>query len=139
MPLDPDLIRAYERTDYVVFGEPELVIHVGELNPDLDALMEADGTLTAAYLTAANPDGEQQSEAENREAAEALLAHPLLMLLPKYEGEGCDPLGKWPAEPSVLVLGIEREDAESIGISCAQNAIVFIEMGKAPELVLLAP
>src|SRR5438552_2669549 len=127
MPLDLDLISAYERTDYVVFGEPELVVHVGEPNPDLDALLEAEGVTTAAYLTAANPDGEQQSEAENREAAEALLAHPLLMLLPKYEGEGRDPLGKWPAEPSVLVLGIEREDAEFIGVAHAQNAIVFIE------------
>lgn len=138
MPLSADQLRAYEKADYVVFAEPELVIHVGEPNPDLDALMEAGEASTAAYLTAANPDGEQQSEEDNREAAQALLAHELLVGLAKFDGEGRDPSGEWPPEPSVLVLGIERKDAEFIGVSHAQNAIVFIEKGKAPELVVLA-
>lgn len=138
MPLSPDLLRAYEKADYVVFADPELVIHVGEPNPDLDALMEAGEAATAAFLTAANPDGEQQGEEDNREAAEALLAHELLIGLARFEGEGRDPLGKWPAEPSVLVLGIERKDAEFLGVTHAQNAIVFIEKGRAPELVVLA-
>jgi hypothetical protein len=137
MPLDPALRRAYERTDYVVFGEPELVFHVGEPSPDLDALMADAGVTTAAYLTAANPDGEQQDEDENYAAAAALLRSTLLIGLPAYEGEGRDPRGEWPAEPSVLVLGIERKDAEVIGVTHAQNAIVFIERGKAPELVVL--
>ncbi len=137
MPLSPDLLRAYERADYVVFGEPELVIHVGEPNADLDALMEAEEASTAAYLTAANPDGEQRSEEDNREAAGALLAHEMLTGLARFEGEGRDPQGKWPAEPSVLVLGIERKDAAFIGVAHAQNAMVFIEKGKAPELVVL--
>jgi len=137
MPLPPDLLRAYEEANYVVFGEPELVIRVGEPNRDLDALMEADDASTAAYLSAANPDGAQQSGADNREAAQALLADSIMRFLPKYEGEGRDPLGKWPAEPSVLVLGISRKDAEFLGITHAQNAIVFIEKRKAPELVVL--
>ena len=52
-------------------------------------------------------------------------------------GEGRDPEGDWPAEPSVLAVGISRHEAEVIGRSYEQNAIVFIERGKAPELVAL--
>ena len=52
-------------------------------------------------------------------------------------GEGRDPRGEWPAEASVLVLGISRREAEILGRSYEQNAIVFIERGQAPELALL--
>ena len=138
MPLDPGLRAAYEAALYVVFAEPELVIRIGEPNPDLDELMASAEASTAAFLTAANPDGEQQSEEENRAAAEALHKSELLIGLPSFDGEGRDPLGKWPAEPSLLVLGITRDDAMFIGVSHAQNAIVWLEKGKAPELVELA-
>jgi hypothetical protein len=37
----------------------------------------------------------------------------------------------------VLVLGMAREDAVALGRALDQNAIVFVERGKAPELVLL--
>ena len=137
MPLDPELRAAYEATHYVVFAEPELVIRIGEPNPDLDALMESAEASSAAFLTAANPDGELQSDAENRAALDELRKAELLRLRPQYDGEGRDPLGKWPAEPSLLVIGIPRDDAVFIGLSHAQNAIVFVEKGQAPELVVL--
>ena len=137
MPLDPKLRAAYEATDYVVFAEPELVIRIGEPNPDLDALMESAEASSAAFLTAANPDGELQSDAENRAALDELRKAELLRFRPQYDGEGRDPLGKWPAEPSLLVVGISRDDAVFIGLSHAQNAIVFVEKGQAPELVVL--
>jgi hypothetical protein len=41
-------------------------------------------------------------------------------------GEGVDPSGKWPAEPSILVLGIKLDEALSIGHRYQQNAILFI-------------
>ncbi|MGH8720503.1 MAG: DUF3293 domain-containing protein, partial [Burkholderiales bacterium] len=53
-------------------------------------------------------------------------------------GEGRDPQQEWPAEPSVLVVGIARAEAEVLGRGYEQNAIVFVEKGKAPELVMLA-
>jgi hypothetical protein len=37
----------------------------------------------------------------------------------------------------VLVLGIAREDAEALGRRFGQNAILYLEKGRAPELVLL--
>jgi len=53
-------------------------------------------------------------------------------------GMGRDPGGEWPSEPSVLVLGISRREAEVLGRSYDQNAIVFYEKDTAAELVLLA-
>ena len=135
--MDPDRLNDYERADYVVFGEPDLVLRIGELNPDLDDLLEAEESATATFITAANPFGEPQDEWENKLAMIAL-AQVLDGKYPCYSGEGRDPKGEWNAEPSLLVIGISRADAEDLGRRYDQNAIVFIEKGRAPELVVLA-
>ena len=137
MSLRPDLLAAYQKALYVVLGAPDLVIRIGEPNDELDDLLEADGEETAAFLTAANPGGELQGKTENDLSCAALhqaLADAGYIC---YLGEGRDPEGDWPAEPSVLALGISRHEAMVIGRSYEQNAVVFIEQGKAPELVVL--
>jgi len=135
--VNPELLQAYERADYVVYGAPDLVIRIGEPNPDLDDLIEAGGGESAAFITAANPFGESQDEWENKLAMIAL-AQVLDGKYPCYSGEGRDPKGGWNPEPSVLVIGIARADAEDLGRRYDQNAIVFIEKGRPPELVVLA-
>ncbi|HEX6266056.1 MAG TPA: putative toxin-antitoxin system toxin component, PIN family [Burkholderiales bacterium] len=137
MLLSPQLIAAYERADYVVHGADNggFTLKIGRRSAPLDALLEAQGATSAAFVTAANPRGEQRSEAQNSAALaelEGSLAHP------SYRGEGRDPDGRWPAEPSLLVMGIARGEAEALGRACRQNAIVFVEKGAAPELVMLA-
>ena len=137
MPLAPDVLASYRKALYVVFGAPELVIRIGEPDAMLDALMDEEGADTAAYLTAANPRGELQEKRANELSCMAL--HQMLADAGYacYLGEGRDPEGDWPAEPSVLAVGISRHEAEVIGRSYEQLAIVFIERGKAPELVAL--
>src|SRR5512147_1791804 len=101
VPLRPDLRAAYEKALYVVLGAPDLVIRVGERNADLDDLLDADGVETAAFLSAANPNGILQGQAENELARAALhqvLADEGCIC---YVGEGRDPEGEWPAEPSI--------------------------------------
>lgn len=139
MPVGPDLIAAYLAADYVVFGEPELVLHIGEASAALDALLDAEGADTAAYVTAANPHGRRAGQSENVLATTALLQAQREAGYACFAGEGRDPQNEWPAEPSVLVLGMTRAEAEVLGRSYEQNAIVFVEKGKPPELVLLAP
>jgi hypothetical protein len=137
MPISDRLLAAYENADYVVFGEPELVLHVGEHSPELDALMEADGATSAAYVTPANPRGEKWSPEENLSALETLLESLRETYYTCYPGEGRDPESDWIAEPSVLIVGIPRDVAEELGRNLGQLAIVFVEKGRAPQLVVL--
>ena len=137
MPLRPDLAEAYRRALYVVYGAPDLVLRIGERNAALDALLDEDGADTAAYLTAANPNGELQDETANDLACAALHQALADAGYSCYLGEGRDPAGGWPAEPSVLAVGISRREATVIGRSYEQNAIVFIERASAAELVVL--
>ncbi len=136
-PTTPELIAAYERALYVVFGRPELVIRIGEPNPDLDELLAAEGAATAAFITAANPQGELTSAWKNEIANAALVETQTKAGYRCFEGEGRDPQGRWRPERSALVVGIPRADAEGVGRAFGQNAIVFVEKGRAPELVLL--
>ena len=137
MPLRPHLAEAYRRALYVVYGAPDLVIRIGERNAVLDALLDEDGADTAAHLTAANPNGELQDETANDLSCAALHQALADAGYSCYLGEGRDPAGGWPAEPSVLAVGISRREATVIGRSYEQNAIVFIERASAAELVVL--
>jgi uncharacterized protein DUF3293 len=139
VPLSPEVLAAYENADYVVLVDPELVLRIGEPSPRLDALLEEHGATTAAYLTAANPRGERRSDAQNASAVAALDAMAAAAKYPRYAGEGRDPDSCWPAEPSVLVIGIYRANAEALGRLFGQNAVVFIEKGRAPALVVVSP
>lgn len=136
MPLPAELLEAYRGTDYVVFGEPELVLRIGEPNPDLDELLDAEGATTAAFITAANPRGKRRGAWENEIANAALVKSQNEAGFRCFEGEGRAPDRKW-VERSVLVVGIPRADAVIVGRAFEQNAIVFAERGRAPELVLL--
>jgi hypothetical protein len=133
----PELIAAYERALYVVFGKPELVLRIGEHNEDLDELLEVEGVATAAYITAANPHGEPKSAWQNEIANAALVELLSKAGHPCFEGEGRDPEARWTPEKSVLAIGISRENAMAAGRAFGQNAIVFVEKGRAPELVVL--
>lgn len=90
MPVPGPLIAAYEAAHYVVFGEPDIVMKVGEKNAQIDALLEARGAGRAAFVSAANPRGLRRRLAEN-----VVAFHTLRNVLRKsrylvYEGEGRD-------------------------------------------------
>ena len=130
------LLEAYEDSDYVVFAEPELVLRIGEPSPRLDRLLETHEAESAAFVTAANPRSEKRSAAQNAEAMSALEGILAAAGYPRYPGEGRAADGSW-REASVLAVGIYRENAAALGKLFGQNAVVFIEKGKAPELLLL--
>lgn len=137
MSLSSELLEHYRNAHYAVFGEPELVLRIGKRSAELDALLEAKGKASAAYITAANPRGQRQPEGDNAIATAALRRSLSDAGYACLAGEGRDPDGQWKAEKSVLVLGMTREDALALGRALDQNAIVFVERGKAPELVVL--
>ena len=134
MAISPKLIDAYRKARYVVL--PELAFHVDQRCPPLDALLEEVGAATAAFVTAANPGSRPRSKEENAAALAELDRQVAAAGYDSCLGEGREPDGTW-AEPSRLVLGIERAAAEALGRRFGQNAIVFVEKGRPPELVLL--
>lgn len=137
MTVSPELIAAYRDADYAIFAEPQFVLKIGEPSARLDALLEQEGATTAAFVTAANPRSRKKSAAKNASALSALDQLIAASGYPWRAGEGREPDGSW-AEPSRLVIGIYRENAEALGRLFGQNAIVFMEKGAAPELVVLA-
>lgn len=134
----PDsLVAAYKAAHYVVFGEPDIILKVDEPNAHLEALLEAKRAACAAFISAANPRGEPRGLVRNVIAFQAL---KILVRKSRYlcfEGEGRDPTGVWRPEGSVLVLDMPRAEAEALGNRFEQNAIVYVEKGGAPELVVL--
>ena len=136
MPASPEQLEQYRKADYVVFADRQVVLRVGEPNPELDDLIVTEGATTAAFITAANPRGEKRSDTENGVANAALQSFVSAAGYPHFWGEGRDPFGSW-AEPSFLVIGIYRANAEALGQLFEQSAIVFCEVGRAPELIVL--
>jgi len=136
MSISSEQLEAYKKADYVVFADRQVVVRVGEINPELDVLLDAEGATTAAFITAANPRGEKRSDTENGVANAALQSFVSAAGYPHFWGEGRDPFGSW-AEPSFLVIGIYRANAEALGQLFEQNAIVFCEVGRPPELIVL--
>ena len=84
-----------------------------------------------AIVTAWNPGGERQSQADNRRAERQLLAligsRPHL---PAVNGED-----KW-AEPSVILPGLGLRHAADLGRKCGQAAVLF-GVGQRVALVWL--
>jgi len=136
MPVSAEQLEAYRNADYVVFAERQVVLRIGEPNAELDELISGERATSAAFVTAANPRGERRSDTENGVANAALQSFVAAAGYPHYWGEGRDPKGSW-AEPSFLVIGIYRSNAEALGQLFEQNAIVFCELGKPPELIVL--
>ena len=134
--MNKDLIEAYRDSDYVVFTQPQMVLRVGEPSERLDRLLEVHGAQSAVFVTAANPRSEKKSAAENAEAMGALDGMLAAAGYPRYPGEGRNAERTW-REPSLLAIGIYRPHAQALGRLFGQSAVVFIEKGQAPELLLL--
>lgn len=135
--LGPDLISAYVETKYKVSANPAFELIIDVANQSLIDLYNNQGVSCAAFVTACNPFSAKLGEDENikrQKSLEMEIRQRGLTLIP---GIGQHPSGKWPGEPSFLILGISLEAAKSLGRSYKQNAIVWISDNAVPQLVLL--
>ena len=135
MAIAAELLAAYTATDFVVFDGPEQwALHVGVASPRVDALLDRHGASCATVVTAFNPRSRALSPDANATRHQSLVRlleeRGLTFLL----GEGRDPSGRWTAETECIVFGISLAEALEIARRFDQNAIVFIERGKAPRL-----
>jgi hypothetical protein len=135
MAIAADLLAAYAATDFVVFDGPEQwAIHVGVASPRVDALMDRHGAACATIVTAFNPRSRvlppEANKARHQSLVRLLEERGLTFLL----GEGRDPCGQWTAETECIVFGISLAEGLEIARRFDQNAVVFVERGKAPRL-----
>ena len=132
-----ETIAAYRATHYRVIDQIPFVLKIGRPSQHLQRLFREYDLHSAAFLTAWNPFSHPTSEADNR-AAQARLENDISQnSLPVIAGEGVDPTGEWPGEPSVLALGLSLEAASSLGVQYQQNAIVWADQDIKPQLILL--
>ena len=131
------LQQAYLATHYIVDTEPPFVLIIGKVNAALASLYTGRGVNCCAYLTAHNPHSQRLSAEANTLHQQALIYDIQNTGLEMIEGRGQHPDGAWPAEPSILVLGMNRDLACELGRKYAQNAIVLCGPAALPELVWL--
>lgn len=126
----------YEATAYrVADGTQRFSIRVGERCAPLDALLDAHAALEWAYVTAYNPGGRRAEAQANAAAQQRLEAALRATARPVLRGEGAGDDGRWPPEPSLLVLGLPRADAVALARRFGQVAIVAGRRGAPAELV----
>ena len=133
-----DLVSAYRATDYVAFnGSRAFLVRIGHHSLLVDALLARMKATSGAFITAWNPFSKSQSAGANacrdRELKSYLSAQGFAFLV----GEGRGQIGEWPAEPSILALGMSRARAAFIGRRFRQNAIVYVPLGRPAELIML--
>lgn len=137
---DPALVHAYRQTEFRVVDQGfAFTLRIDQHCPELIARLAHFGVTEAAYLTAWNPRSESTAIARNKAAQRTLEAEVAYRGWRFLFGEGVGSDGIWPAEPSLLVLGIPFEAACGLGRKYGQNAIVTVRVdeGAVPRLVLL--
>jgi hypothetical protein len=131
---------AYRATTYAVADGPhQLAIRIGEPSAALDVLLAARGCEEWAYLTAHNPGGVAADPAANAGAEARLEAELAASGRSCLRGSSLADDGDWPAEPSVLVLGLPRAEALAIARRYGQEALVAGRRGAPAELVFCGP
>ena len=123
------LLELYEASRYEAhLPQGTVVLRHGEPAPALDALLEpaAPGW---AFITAWNPGSRRLSRRGNERRQLALVGE-LSGRYRLFHGQGIGDDGAWPAELSVLVLGISPSEALARGRAWGQFAVVLGTRGE---------
>jgi hypothetical protein len=127
---------AYRRTTYVTYTDQgDIRINPGRRSAALDGLLNERRIHEWAYVTAYNPASRQLPAEDNVRRQQELVDAVRERGLPFLEGEGIGEDAGWPAEPSILILGIGSDDARALGRQFGQLAIVVGRAGQPARLV----
>jgi hypothetical protein len=135
--IDPAIIASYRTALYVLATVPRCTLRLDVPSEALAGIYAQYGVASASFLTACNPLGTPLSEDDNARRNAELEAILAERKLPFLHGAGIDAKGEWPAEASVLVLGIDLDAAKALGRRFEQNAILWCRADATPALVLL--
>ena len=138
MATDERLAAAYRAAAYIVEpsgARPEFVIRCDERSAAVDRLLQQHGLCDWAFITACNPRSQILTAAENAGRMDRLRAAVRDLGHLCLPGSAADPMGHWPAEPSLLVLGIPEADAIRLAAEFDQHAILVGRLGEPARLV----
>jgi hypothetical protein len=127
---------AYSAAIYRIDGRPPIDMMVGVPSTAVVALMTRYGAISAVFVTACNPFGQVLPDEENENRQRALCAHVARLGLHALPGAGLDATGQWRPEASLFVLAATRDIADTLMRTFEQNAVVWVEEGDAPRLML---
>jgi hypothetical protein len=135
--ISPSIIKAYQETDYIVYGEYPFNLRIGIASEPLAKLYKQFKVSCAVFVTAFNPLSIEVGEAANTARQSALAKELNQRNLIILNGLGKHPSGEWVPEPGFFVLGLTLEAAQALGREYDQNAVVFCTSNAIPELILL--
>src|SRR5262249_53680197 len=125
--------------DYHVDGpRGRFVLRVGQWHAEMDALLVQHQASTWAYLTAHNPRSIAAHPELNLVQHRKLAAEIAQRGWPSFTGAGIATSGDWPAEESLLILGIDLEGAHELASFYDQLAFLFGEHGGPVQLIWTA-
>lgn len=129
------LEKAYLATTYFAdCPEGPLLLRIDQVHPMLDALCLQHGVETWAYLTAHNPGSQLLEPKINDQRHQELLAR-IERRYSCYSGEGRGDDGNWPAERSLLILGISPLEGCALARDFGQLALVVGKIGQPARLI----
>lgn len=132
-----ELMQAYLETEYSLQGTDTFSLSIGARSDGLKAAHQESRVSCSVFITADNPKSTQVSDADNEVAYQKLIAELDKRKLSWRAGYGRHPSGNWPAERSVLVMGLGRDGAAELGERFGQDAVVWSDEDAVPRLLVL--
>lgn len=131
--IDPELLSAFKTARYQV-EEPAITINIGEKNLAVDQLLANHRRTTWAFITPYNPQSKVIPNAENEARFEDFKKDVEGFFT--FYGQGGGQENEWPAEKSVLILGIAIHEAKKLARKYMQDAIVYGVLDKQAKIII---
>ena len=112
-------------------------LRVGEQNVAVAKLLKNHGVAGAAFITAYNPASLQLGAVHNTLAERALKSDLEGITKLVFPGQGKDPDDAWLPEPSLLVMGLDKSQAETLSRRYGQYAILWVDAAGQVSLIEL--
>lgn len=136
--IDHKTIAAYLATSYRVEseGQPNINLRIDKLSRPLLKLHKRYNVSESVFVTACNPFGTEITAEFNKQAKQNLESWLDARGIVWLPGAGYDDDAFWSPEPSVLALGVGRQDGLDMCVAFEQNAVVWVGADAVPRLVL---
>lgn len=129
------LLKAYFDTSYETNETPKFKILIGQINEELNTYLAKENLSSWAFITAENPHSTNLPMEENEyrnSQLEKIIQKQSYMYI---KGKGIPKDKNWNPENSYLVMNMSKAKAKELCTKFEQNAFIFGEIDKAPELI----